>query len=65
MVESLWDTLQVGTTRDANSEIKFLFGISSFLTPKPEKLLSRIISIGSNENDIVMDFFSWYLRQLK
>lgn len=57
VVESVWDTLQAGTTRDANSEIKSLFGNSIFLTPKPEKLLSRIISIGSNENDIVLDFF--------
>lgn len=57
VVESVWDTLQAGTTREANSEIKNLFGNSVFLTPKPEKLLSRIISIGSNEDDIVLDFF--------
>src|SRR5699024_3852154 len=46
-----------GTTRIANSEIKDLFNESIFSTPKPEKLLQRIIQIGSNTGDIVLDFF--------
>lgn len=28
-----------------------------FATPKPEKLIERIITVGTNENDIVLDFF--------
>lgn len=56
-VESVWGTDEAGTTRQANAEIKSLFGNSTFATPKPEKLIQRIIQIGSNENDIVLDFF--------
>jgi len=57
VVESVWHTEDVGTTREANSEIKSLFGTSKFSTTKPEKLLQRIIHLGTNENDIVLDFF--------
>jgi adenine-specific DNA-methyltransferase len=56
--ESIWFADEVGTTRTANSEIKKLFGQSMFETPKPEKLLQRIIHIGTNKNDIVLDFFA-------
>jgi adenine-specific DNA-methyltransferase len=56
-VESVWQTDTAGTTREANSEIKALFSETSFATPKPEKLLRRIIEIGSNEQDLVLDFF--------
>ena len=57
VVESVWHTEDVGTTREANSEIKSLFGTSKFSTTKPEKLLQRIIHLGTNENDVVLDFF--------
>lgn len=56
-VESVWQTDVAGTTREANSEIKALFSETAFATPKPEKLLQRIIEIGSNEGDLVLDFF--------
>lgn len=57
VVESVWHTDEVGTTREAKSEIKDLFGRDEFNTSKPEKLLHRIIHIGSNLGDIVLDFF--------
>ena len=56
-VESVWYTDDVGTTREANSEIKNLFQYNAFSTPKPEKLLQRIIHIASDENDLILDFF--------
>ena len=56
--ETIWFAEEVGTTRTANNEIKQLFGDSVFDTPKPEKLLQRIIHIASNKNDIVLDFFA-------
>jgi len=50
----------VGTTRDAASEIKALFDDKvPFDTPKPTALIQHIISLsGARANDIVMDFFS-------
>ena len=56
--ETMWFADEVGTTRTANNEIKQLFGTSVFDTPKPEKLLQRIIHIATNEKDIVLDFFA-------
>lgn len=54
-----WDNDQVGHNRGAKSEIKALFpGQNPFSTPKPERLLERIIHIGSNPGDIVLDVFA-------
>ncbi|CAI2196282.1 19551_t:CDS:2, partial [Funneliformis geosporum] len=43
----------------AKGEIKKLFPeIEPFSTPKPERLLKRIIQIATNEGDIVLDYFA-------
>ncbi len=39
-------------------EVQNLFGFSAFDFPKPVSLVDRLIEIGTNENDIVLDFFS-------
>lgn len=58
VAQTLWTYQEVGHNQDAKREIKKLFaGKDVFETPKPEKLLQRIITLGSNENDIVLDFF--------
>jgi len=56
--ETIWFGDEVGTTREANAEIKALFGDKAFETPKPERLLQRILHIGSDEGDLVLDFFA-------
>lgn len=49
---------EVGSTGSAKSEIVALFpGETPFSTPKPERLLHRIIHIGSNPGDLVLDSF--------
>ena len=54
-----WDNESVGHNRAAKSEIKALFpGQNPFSTPKPERLLERIIHIATNPGDIVLDCFS-------
>ena len=56
---TVWLNDQVGHNRAAKSEIKALFaGVAPFSTPKPERLLERIIHIGSNPGDIVLDCFA-------
>jgi adenine-specific DNA-methyltransferase len=53
-----WDNNEVGHNQEAKQESKALFGNDNpFSTPKPERLLHRIISIASNENDLILDFF--------
>ncbi|WP_216402664.1 site-specific DNA-methyltransferase [Arcanobacterium phocae] len=50
---------EVGHTDLAKKEISALFlGEKPFSTPKPERLLERIIHIGSNPGDIVLDVFA-------
>ena len=58
VAQTLWTYQEVGHNQDAKKEIKTLFeGQALFGTPKPEKLLQRILTLGSNKNDLVLDFF--------
>jgi adenine-specific DNA-methyltransferase len=54
-----WPHEEVGNTQSALREIQALFPDvpKNFDTPKPEALLSRVIEIGSDPGDIVLDFF--------
>lgn len=53
-----WPDTIVGHNREAKSEIKALFpGVSAFSTPKPERLLERIVHIATHPGDLVVDFF--------
>ena len=55
---SIWPHDEVGTTGTAKAEILSLFpDLTPFSTPKPEALIERIIHIGSNPGDIVLDCF--------
>lgn len=58
---SLWtDLIQTGHNRQAKYEQKILFSSGKtefFTTPKPEKLVQKILQIATNENDLVLDSF--------
>jgi len=55
---SLWLAEEVGTTEESKREILQLFSDDNpFGTPKPERLMSRIIHIAANPGDIVLDSF--------
>ncbi len=55
---TLWPASEVDTTRRAKDELKKLFpGIVPFATPKPERLVARIIELSSDPDDIVLDCF--------
>lgn len=54
-----WPHEEVGNNDDAKKEIIALFGEDRvFDTPKPERLLERIIRIASNPDDLVLDCFA-------
>jgi adenine-specific DNA-methyltransferase len=55
--QTIWEHEEVGNTQEAKKEIVALADKDIFATPKPERLLRRIIEIASNPNDIVLDFF--------
>ena len=52
-----WTNKEVGHNQEAKKEVNALFGDNSFDTPKPERLISRIIHIASNPGDLVLDSF--------
>ena len=55
--QTIWPYDEVGHTQDAKKEILKLFGNDVFLTPKPERLMQRIIHIATNPGDFVLDSF--------
>lgn len=56
--ETWWKAEACGTNDEAKKHIHELFpDKDEFATPKPEALLSRIIHIGSNPGDIILDCF--------
>ena len=55
--DTIWS--DAGNTGDAVDEIKILFDETiPFGTPKPLKLIERLIRIGCDKNDYILDFFS-------
>ena len=55
---SIWPYDEVGTTGTAKAEMLSLFpNLTPFSTPKPEALIERIVGIGSNPGDVVLDCF--------
>ena len=59
MVTNLWPFSEVGHTDEAKKELKALFnGEIPFDTPKPVRLMQRIVQIASEKDELVLDFFS-------
>ena len=57
--KTIWTRDEVWDNQEAKQEMKNLFPENPFGTPKPERLLQRIMELGTRENDIVLDFFWW------
>jgi site-specific DNA-methyltransferase (adenine-specific)/adenine-specific DNA-methyltransferase len=60
--ETLWLHTEVGNTQEAKKELvaicDFEDSASVFITPKPRRLLRRVLAIGSDEDSIIMDSFA-------
>ena len=55
---SLWLHEEVGHNQEAKQDLKKIFDSeSTFSTPKPERLLERILYLGSSEGDYILDVF--------
>ncbi|MCI5045948.1 MAG: site-specific DNA-methyltransferase [Aquisalinus sp.] len=55
--QTVWHYDEAGHTQAAKKEIVALFGLEVFGTPKPEKLIERVLQVGSNPGDLVLDSF--------
>ncbi len=51
-----WDKSMI--TQKGTEEVKQIFKTQIFDFPKPEALISRILEISTQENDLVLDFFA-------
>ncbi len=59
MPRTIWDYTDVGSSGDSSREIRKLFpGVPVFATPKPERLMHRILSIATRPGDIVLDCYA-------
>ena len=59
LVTNFWPYSEVDHTDGAKKELKRIFeGAIPFDTPKPSKLIDRIIEISTHENSIILDCFA-------
>lgn len=57
--QTIWKYSDVGHSQDAKKEVKDLFPeCAVFDTPKPTRLIKRILQVATDKNDIALDFFS-------
>lgn len=56
--ETIWFGKDAGTTREAMGELKSLFERAPFDTPKPTRLIERMMDLIDDSSAIIMDFFS-------
>ena len=54
---TIWTHQEVGHNQDAKKEVKVFNSNDVFDTPKPERLIERVLTLGSNEGDLVLDSF--------
>lgn len=57
VVTNLWVYDETGHTDEAKKEVKIFNMDTVFATPKPERLIQRVIHIATNEGDLVLDSF--------
>lgn len=55
--ETIWKHEEVGSNRTSKNEIRSLFKQDIFDTPKPEKLIRKILAISTKVGDWVLDSF--------
>ncbi len=57
--QTIWKYADVGHNQEAKKEVNDLFPESSvFDTPKPLRLIKRILQLATNKNSIILDFFA-------
>lgn len=54
---TIWFRDEVGDNQEAKTEVKHINASDVFATPKPERLIERVLLLGSNSGDIVLDSF--------
>lgn len=56
--DTWWNSDEVGHNQEAKREVKAFIEDDIFATPKPERLLQRIIHLATNTGDLILDSFA-------
>jgi adenine-specific DNA-methyltransferase len=57
VTKTIWFRSEVGDNQEAKKEVKEFNAESTFATPKPERLIMRILELATKPGDIVLDSF--------
>lgn len=55
---TIWGYDEVGHNDESKKEMRAIFGKDLFATPKPERLLERVVTLATNAGDWVLDSFA-------
>ena len=56
--KTIWLRTEVGDNQDAKREVKEINAADVFTTPKPERLLQRILTLATIPGDLILDSFA-------
>ena len=54
---TIWKHIEVGHNQEAQKEVRLFNNDNPFSTPKPERLIERIMTLATNKGDLVLDSF--------
>lgn len=54
---TIWKHTEVGHNQDAKKEAKVFNDQNVFATPKPERLIERVLTLATNSGDLILDSF--------
>ncbi len=54
----LWSHQETGTTDDGGNEVKDVFGSAAFDTPKPTRLIQRLLRLATDKDSLILDSFA-------
>lgn len=54
---TIWFRNEVGDNQEAKTEVKLINSDDVFETPKPERLIERVLTLATRQGDIVLDSF--------
>jgi adenine-specific DNA-methyltransferase len=55
---TIWPHEECGHNHEAVEDLKGLFSINPYSSPKPVRLLNRVLLISTSEEDVVLDYFA-------
>ena len=55
--KTIWLRNEVGDNQEAKKETKDINDVEVFATPKPERLIQRILTLATNPGDLILDSF--------